>query len=81
MEAVVEGWTVEQSIKRVGEGEWERMESMVVRMAASSATHVIMIEAAETASRVVATVTLDGGNVAAKDSARALVRLLIMRGN
>ena len=54
---------------------------MVVRMAASSATHVIMMEAAETASRVVTGVTLEGGNVAAKDWARAAVRLLIMRGD
>lgn len=54
---------------------------MVVRIAASSATHVTMIDAAETASRVAAGMTLEGGNVAAKDSARAEVRLLTMRGD
>lgn len=81
MEAVVEGWTVEQSMKRVGDGEYERMDSMVARMAASSATHVIMIEAAETSSRVATGVTLEDGSVAAKDWVRANVRLLIMRGD
>lgn len=81
MEVVVEGWTVEQSMKRVGEGEYERMELIVARIAASSATHVIMIEAAETASRVVTGVTLEDGSVAAKDWVREAVRLLIMRGD